>query len=359
MYGKAAFLYLSHSAVVIPFESARPLPTREKGGDESDPPQKAGGHVTLDSATEYGMALSRPHGVALVLIYPCGKAQKQPPGAALKARRRVYEMARGRPLSPGALAPARWPDELEKPDPGFGRRGLAGVSRFGALGLGRMARVSGFDALGLGRVSRRAIRCSASGSGDLFFRRSVVRRVELCAASFPALDENPLLDLMNYHTPYFYCWVLLWYYVSPFVVVMLSGLVVLTVWKVWLEGRRRDFAPFAKLPPWPPRSQTKGPGHRHRGGPSPGRGAGDFQSLVAHHPGAGPLYRSGDLRSRGIGENLGLHEPVCPAASRLASGQSADAGGGAGARSQGRFLSRHPPNPGRGGPRKRTTSSLA
>ena len=40
--GKAAFLYLSHSAVVIPFESARPLPTREKGGDESDPPQSGG-----------------------------------------------------------------------------------------------------------------------------------------------------------------------------------------------------------------------------------------------------------------------------------------------------------------------------
>ena len=37
--------------------------------------------------------LSLPHGVALVLIYPCGKAQNSPPGAALKARRRTYEMA--------------------------------------------------------------------------------------------------------------------------------------------------------------------------------------------------------------------------------------------------------------------------
>ena len=77
---------------------------------------------------------------------------------------------------------------------------------------------------------------------------------------FPALDENPLLDLTNYHTPTFYGWVLLWYYVSPFVVVMLSGLVVLTVWKVWLEGRRRDFAPFAKLPPWPLDPKQKAPG---------------------------------------------------------------------------------------------------
>ena len=76
---------------------------------------------------------------------------------------------------------------------------------------------------------------------------------------FPALDENPLLDLMNYHTPTFYGSVLLWYYVSPFVAVMLSGLVALTVWKVWLEGRRRDFAPFAKLPPWPLDPKQKAP----------------------------------------------------------------------------------------------------
>ena len=41
--GKAASLYISHSAVVIPSESAPSLPTREKGGDESDPPQKRGG----------------------------------------------------------------------------------------------------------------------------------------------------------------------------------------------------------------------------------------------------------------------------------------------------------------------------
>ena len=76
---------------------------------------------------------------------------------------------------------------------------------------------------------------------------------------FPSLDENPLLALMNYHTPNFFGWVVLWYYVSPFVVVMLSGLLVLTVWKVWLEGRRRDFAPFAKLPPWPLDPKQKAP----------------------------------------------------------------------------------------------------
>ena len=42
------------------------------------PPQKVGGHVTLIAVLST-IPLSRPHGVALVLIYPCGKAQKQPP----------------------------------------------------------------------------------------------------------------------------------------------------------------------------------------------------------------------------------------------------------------------------------------
>ena len=38
----ATFVYLPHSAVVIPCESARPFPTREKSGDESAPPQTGG-----------------------------------------------------------------------------------------------------------------------------------------------------------------------------------------------------------------------------------------------------------------------------------------------------------------------------
>ena len=76
---------------------------------------------------------------------------------------------------------------------------------------------------------------------------------------FPSLDENPLLALVNYHTPNFFDVLVLWYYVSPFVAVMLSGFITVTVWKVWLEGRRRDFAPFAKLPPWPLDPKQKAP----------------------------------------------------------------------------------------------------
>ena len=76
---------------------------------------------------------------------------------------------------------------------------------------------------------------------------------------FPSLDEHPILALVQFHTPDFFSFMVLWYYLSPFVAVMLSGLISVTVWKVWLEGRRRDFAPFAKLPPWPLNPKQKAP----------------------------------------------------------------------------------------------------
>ena len=78
---------------------------------------------------------------------------------------------------------------------------------------------------------------------------------------FPALDENPLLDLMDYHTPTFYGWVVLWYYAAPFVTVMLAGFLLMSIWKVWFESRRRrDFATFGGLPTWPLSADQKAPG---------------------------------------------------------------------------------------------------
>ena len=76
---------------------------------------------------------------------------------------------------------------------------------------------------------------------------------------FPPLDEHPILALVQFHTPDFFTALLWWYYLSPFVAVMLCGVISVTVWKVWLEGRRRDFAPFAKLPPWPLSPDQKAP----------------------------------------------------------------------------------------------------
>ena len=77
-WGIATFLYLSHSAVFIPCESLPPCRTGKKEGDESDPPQKRGG-MRSRIAGVWGTPLSGPMLVALVLIYPCGKAQKSTP----------------------------------------------------------------------------------------------------------------------------------------------------------------------------------------------------------------------------------------------------------------------------------------
>ena len=92
---------------------------------------------------------------------------------------------------------------------------------------------------------------------------------------FPLLGENPLLDLVDYHTPNFYGWVMLWYYASPFVAAVLAGLIFLSVWKVWLEGRGRDFAPFGGLPTWPLSPRQKAPANCDRGG----RGAAALHNL--------------------------------------------------------------------------------
>ena len=76
---------------------------------------------------------------------------------------------------------------------------------------------------------------------------------------FPPLDEHPILVLVEYHTPNFFDALVVWYYVTPFAVVMLSGFISVTIWRVWLEGRRSDFASFSKLPPWPLDPQQKAP----------------------------------------------------------------------------------------------------
>ena len=55
----AAFVYMTHSAVVIRFETALALRTREKAGDVSDPPQNRG---VMRSRTDgiWNMPLSWP-----------------------------------------------------------------------------------------------------------------------------------------------------------------------------------------------------------------------------------------------------------------------------------------------------------
>ena len=59
--GIATFLYLTHSSVLIPCESAPPVPSGRKRGGRERPPKKSGGHVTLDSWRLWHASI-RPHG---------------------------------------------------------------------------------------------------------------------------------------------------------------------------------------------------------------------------------------------------------------------------------------------------------
>ena len=76
---------------------------------------------------------------------------------------------------------------------------------------------------------------------------------------FPALGAFPLLDLLEYHNPTFYSAVVVWYYLSPLVTVMLAGSILLSIWKVWIEARKRDLIPFGALPAWPLSPEQPGP----------------------------------------------------------------------------------------------------
>ena len=88
----------------------------------------------------------------------------------------------------------------------------------------------------------------------------------ICAAwgflyrPFPLLGTDPVLDLVAYHTPRFYLWMVWWYYLCPAVVVMLGGLILLAVWRVFFESRSRSLAPLGILPDWPLKPGDPGPG---------------------------------------------------------------------------------------------------
>ena len=71
----ATFVHLPHSAVVIRFETALALRTREKGGGRERPPPKTGGSCGPAQMAFVARLCTGPHGVAHVLIYPCGKAR--------------------------------------------------------------------------------------------------------------------------------------------------------------------------------------------------------------------------------------------------------------------------------------------
>ena len=126
----------------------------------------------------------------------------------------------------------------------------------------------------------------------------------------PALLENPILDPRGLPYP-------------P--LLLLDGLVVLPL------SRRRSHVERTRSPgglaglvrgPQPqsvpsrqaakvaPETRRSRPRHRGRRTPSSGRHPANLQPLLAHHPGAGPVHRRGNIRGRRGREDLGLYAPL-------------------------------------------------
>ena len=65
---------------------------------------------------------------------------------------------------------------------------------------------------------------------------------------------------MSAYSPRFYHWIQVWYYVTPGLAVLMGGLVLLAVWRVWFASRSRSGARPGRLPGWPLRPTDDGPG---------------------------------------------------------------------------------------------------
>ena len=129
---------------------------------------------------------------------------------------------------------------------------------------------------------------------------------------FPMPGDDPMLDLVLYHTPNFYTWIVWWYYLAPAAAVIVGGLILISVWRVWFESWGVGMPNIGMLPRWPlsPGQRCRAV-DRRRGGSPPGQSRRISQPEMAHHPGARPLYRSGNLR-----------RPWGPAKPRLACARS-------------------------------------
>ena len=81
--------------------------------------------------------------------------------------------------------------------------------------------------------------------------RVLLLRLGFHLPAFPMPGEEPLLDLLLYHTPNFYIWVVRWYYVAPAVAVVVGGLIINTVYHVWFEKVEDHLPSYKVLPDWP------------------------------------------------------------------------------------------------------------
>ena len=173
-----------------------------------------------------------------------------------------------------------------------------------------------------------------------------------CAWTWPGAfpDGDPVAVLVRLNMPIFYRAVVAWYYVAPGVAAFLTLHVLITTSRIWFARISVSMGLRSRLPTWPLSPQADGPAivvgevhHPTRAEESTGPG-------MAHHPGAGTLYRRGDFWRGRVRQDLRLSAPVRPPTLELASRQSRPPRRRAHPGSEGRFLSRHPPDADRAGP---------
>ncbi len=74
----ATFVYMTHSAVVIRFETALPLRTREKGGGRERPPPKPRGHAVPHRWRSWHASVPAPMGSLTSSFIPAGRLRNSP-----------------------------------------------------------------------------------------------------------------------------------------------------------------------------------------------------------------------------------------------------------------------------------------
>ena len=153
---------------------------------------------------------------------------------------------------------------------------------------------------------------------------------------FRGHGDSPILDLVEHHYPTFYKALTLWHYLPPMVAVLLAGMLLLSVYRVWIAKDGPQAARGA-LPSWPlsPDDHTW---HCDRRDSSPRSGEREQSPRLAYNPRKRSLYRPRDFRGRRIRQDLSLHVSLCPTDFKLAGQKSAAPRGGADSGSQRRFL---------------------
>ena len=148
-------------------------------------------------------------------------------------------------------------------------------------------------------------RAAAPTSGamiDRLLRMFLVIGVVSCACAVtwpgPFPVDDPLAVLVHYHTPNVSQAAVAWYYIAPGVAVYLAWMLVVSTSRIWFARAGIRFGLRARLPDWPLSPTSAGPaiviGEVHHPVTLV-----RVRPELARDPGAGALYRRGNLGAVG------------------------------------------------------------